>query len=156
MRSSLRSLLVAGVLVPVMTGGVAAQGSPARFGLRGGLGLSPDQVVLGAQAELGTWTIARVVPSVDIGLGDNVTTIDFNADFLLRVTVPDASLTLYGGGGPTVAFIDHDNGNSNWNVGVSAVVGGRLPVGGKHAVNLEARFGIGDIPDFRLIAAIIF
>jgi hypothetical protein len=55
-----------------------------------------------------------------------------------------------------VLYADKSNAGSDWNLGLTLVVGGRLPVGGKHAVNLEGRFGIGDVPDFRLIAAIIF
>ena len=78
------------------------------------------------------------------------------ADFLLRVNIPDASIELYGGGGPTVLYADVSNGSSDWNLGLTLVVGGRLPVGGRHAVNLEGRIGLGDIPDFRLIAAISF
>ena len=88
--------------------------------------------------------------------GDTVTTIAFNGDFLLRVDIPDASIELYGGGGPTVLYADVSNGSSDWNLGLTLVLGGRLPVGGKHAVNLEGRIGLGDVPDFRLIAAIIF
>lgn len=140
-------------LVALSASGIAAQ---ARFGLRGGFGLGPDQIVVGGQVEVGKLAFARIVPSVDIGFGDDVTTIAFNGDFLLRVNIPDASIELYGGGGPTVLYADVSNGSSDWNLGLTLVVGGRLPVGGRHAVNLEGRIGLGDVPDFRLIAAIIF
>jgi hypothetical protein len=153
MRKIVNGLVVALALVALGASGVAAQ---ARFGLRGGFGLKPDQFVIGGQAEVGNLSFARIVPSVDVGFGDDVTTIAFNGDFLLRVNIPDASIELYGGGGPTVLYADKSNASSDWNLGLTLVVGGRLPVGGKHAVNLEGRIGIGDVPDFRLIAAIIF
>ncbi len=153
MRIMMNGLVVGLAFVVLGASGVTAQ---ARFGLRGGFGLKPDQFVIGAQAEVGNLAFARIVPSVDVGFGDNVTTIAFNGDFLLRVNIPDASLELYGGGGPTVLYADRSNGGSDWNLGLTLVVGGRLPVGGKHAINLEGRFGLGDVPDFRLIAAIIF
>jgi hypothetical protein len=125
------------------------------FGLRGGFGLDPDQFVVGAQFSLGkAFAITRVVPSVDVGFGDNVTTIDFNADFLLRLIVENTSFGLYGGGGPTLAFLDFKN-DSKWKLGLSVVVGAQLPIIKKHATNIEARFGIGDIPDFRLLLALI-
>ncbi len=125
------------------------------FGLRGGFGLDPDQFVVGAQFSLGkAFAITRVVPSVDVGFGDNVTTIDFNADFLLRLIVEDTSFGLYGGGGPTLAFLDFKN-DSKWKLGLSVVVGAQLPIIKRHATNIEARFGIGDIPDFRLLLALI-
>lgn len=136
--------------------GASAVTAQARFGLRGGFSLKPDQIVVGGQVELGQLAFARIVPSVDVGFGDNVTTIAFNGDFLLRVNIPDASIELYGGGGPTVLYADVSDGPSDWNLGLTLVVGGRLPVGGSHAVNLEGRLGVGDVPDFRLIAAIIF
>lgn len=152
MRSVVNTAVLALALVALSASGTEAQ---ARFGLRGGFSLEPDQFVVGGQVEVGKLAFARIVPSVDVGFGDDVTTIAFNGDFLLRVTIPDASLELYGGGGPTVLYADVSNGPSDWNLGLSLVVGGRLPVGGKHAINLEGRFGVGDIPDFRLIAAII-
>lgn len=153
MRKVMNTVVMALALVILSASAVAAQ---ARFGLRGGFGLKPDQFVIGGQAEVGNLSFARIVPSVDVGFGDNVTTIAFNGDFLLRVNIPDASIELYGGGGPTVLYADQSNASSDWNLGLTLVVGGRLPVGGKHAVNLEGRIGIGDVPDFRLIAAIVF
>jgi hypothetical protein len=128
------------------------------LGIRGGMGLDPDQFVVGAQFSLGKkWGITRIVPSVDFGFGDNVTTIDFNADFLLRMIVEDAGFGLYGGGGPTLALWDFKNAESEWKLGLSAVVGIQLPLIKKRATNIEARFGIGDnIPDLRILLAIIF
>jgi hypothetical protein len=125
------------------------------WGLRAGLGLSPDQIVLGAQYSLGKkFKITRVVPSIDVGFGDNVTTVDINGDVLFRITVPDADFGFYGGGGPTMAFWDFDGG-SQWELGLSLVLGTQVSLFKSNATNLEARFGISDIPDFRLLLAVI-
>ena len=107
------TVVLALALLGMSASGVAAQ---AGFGLRGGFGLEPDQFVVGGQAEIGNLAFARIVPSVDVGFGDNVTTIAFNGDFLLRVDIPDASIELYGGGGPTVLYADVSNGSSDWNL----------------------------------------
>lgn len=124
------------------------------FGIRTGFSANPDQFVLGGQVEVGMLGFARIVPSVDVGFGDNLTTIAFNGDFLLRVQIPDASIELYAGGGPTVLYADVNDGPSDWNLGLSAVLGGMVPVGAT-VMHLEGRFGIGDAPDFKLIAAIM-
>jgi hypothetical protein len=127
------------------------------FGLRGGFGLDPDQFVVGAQFSLGKkFHFFRVVPSVDLGFGDNMTTIDFNVDLLLRLMAEDISFGIYGGIGPTLAFLDSKNTDSKWRLGLSTVVGTQLPLSRKFATNIEGRFGIGKIPDFRLLLAIIF
>jgi hypothetical protein len=125
------------------------------WGLRGGLSLSPDQVVLCTQYSLGKkFQVVRVVPSVDLGFGDNVTTVDINGDFLLKINLPDVNFGLYGGGGPTLAFWDYEGG-SDWELGLSLVVGTQVPIFERNATNLEARIGIGDVPDFRLLLAFI-
>jgi len=128
------------------------------FGVRGGFGLDPDQFVLGGQFTVGTkaFSIARIVPSVDVGFGDNVTTFAFNADLLFRFILEGTSFGLYGGGGPTLAYWDKKNAGSGWELGLSVTVGSQVPIFKKNATNIEARFGIGDIPDFRLLFAFIF
>jgi hypothetical protein len=136
------------------------------FGVRGGFGLDPNQFVVGAQFSLGkALHLFRVVPSVDLGLGGGKTTVAFNMDFLLRLMAKDISLGLYAGAGPTVMYMgagptvmykDHKDADGDWDLGLSTVLGGQLPLSRKFATNIEARFGIGSIPDFRLILGIIF
>lgn len=147
------------------TSPAAGQGhSGLGFGLRAGLGLDPDQAVLGAQVSLGkALHFFRFVPSVDVGLGD-VTTFSFNGDLLLRLIVEESSVGLYAGGGPTVTRFDRDGdgpgpgegAEDEWELGLTAVAGIQLPLIPGRATNLEARFGIGDAPDLRILFAIIF
>lgn len=165
MRSGPRVLAVsAGLLLASIP--LAGQGhSGLGFGLRAGFGVDPDQGVLGAQVSLGkALQLFRFVPSVDVGLGD-VTTFSFNGDLLLRLIVEDSSVGLYAGGGPTLTRFDRDDagdgpgpgdGPDEWEIGITAVGGVQLPLVPGRATNLEARFGIGDAPDFRLLFAIIF
>ena len=162
MKTALRTSLLFVILLGLGGSDALAQDNQAPsglgFGVRGGFGLDPDQFVVGGQFTLGTkaFSIARIVPSVDVGFGDNVTTIDFNADFLLRLIVEGTSFGLYGGGGPTLAYLDHKNANSTWKLGLSVTLGAQVPILKKNATNIEARFGIGDIPDFRLLFVFIF
>jgi hypothetical protein len=155
------SLLVAILLGLGESEALAQETAPSGlgFGVRAGLGLDPDQFVVGGQFTLGAkaFSLARIVPSVDIGFGDNVTTFAFNADLLFRFILEGTSFGLYGGGGPTLAYWDVSNSSSSsWDFGLSLTVGAQVPIFKTNATNIEGRFGIGDIPDFRLLFAFIF
>ncbi len=153
------ALAVPALLGMLAVGAFAQQGghSGLGFGLRGGFGLNPDQVVVGAQFSLGRkLAILRMIPSVDFGFGENLTTIALNVDFLIRLILEDASLGLYAGAGPTAVLYDFREGSSRWEIGLTPVVGVQLPLSRRFATNLEARFRVGNIPDFRLLFAIIF
>ena len=121
------------------------------FGLKAGVGFSPTQFVVGAQYSLGKGLgIFRIVPNAHLGFGD-ATTFDFNLDFLARVIAKDAGFGFYAGAAPS--FVTWDGGSG---FGVTLVAGTQLPILKGHATNLEARFGTGDVPDFRILAAIVF
>ncbi len=131
------------------------------FGLRGGIGLNPDQVVVGAQLSLGrALQIFRLVPSVDFGFGENATTVAFNADFLLRFIIENSSFGFYAGAGPSAVYNDFRVIDSRWEIGINLVAGTQLPLSRRFATNIEARFGaVGDpdgFPEFRLLLAVIF
>jgi hypothetical protein len=122
------------------------------FGVKGGFGISPDQAVIGAQYSLGQRvSVFRLVPNFDIGFGDNQTVVTFNFDFLARLQVEGSSVAFYGGGAPTLALADGTAG-----FGVTLVVGTQLPILKSNATNLEARIGLGKIPEFRALFTIIF
>lgn len=119
-------------------------------GLRAGFSLDPDQFVLGGQVSLGKRLgIARLVPSVDVGFGSSLTTIAFNGDVLFRLQVEGSKFGLYGGAGPSLVYSDADLGGSGWILGLTLIVGAHIPMKALPPTNLEARFGVGDMPDFR-------
>lgn len=121
------------------------------FGIKGGLGLNPDQFVLGAQYSLGkALGIFRVVPAVHVGFGD-VTTIDFNVDFLARLITKDSGFGFYAGAAPT--FITGDGFDE---FGITLIGGLQVPIMKSRATNIEGRFGLGDLPDFRLLLTVFF
>jgi hypothetical protein len=151
-----RTILGLAVLITLSATTLLAQESGSKgasglgFGLKAGFGLSPTQFVLGGQVSLGkSLGIFRVVPNAHVGIGDN-TTFDVNVDFLARFIAQDSNFGFYGGASPTLVFGD------NTNFGGNVVVGLQLPVIPNRATNLEARIGLGKVPDFRLLFAIIF
>ena len=78
-------------------------------GVRGGVSIDPDQFYFGAHYETGA-LVDRVhfKPNVEAGLGDDLTTIALNFDFVYKF--PQRSgWQLYAGGGPAVNFYRFDD-----------------------------------------------
>lgn len=129
----------------------APAASSLGFGIKGGVGLNPDQFVVGLQYSLGKAVgIFRLVPNIQVGFGD-ITSVDFNLDFLARLVTKDSGFGFYGGAAPT--FIVGDDDYSEF--GVTLVGGVQVPIFKNRATNLEGRFGLGNIPDFRLLLTFI-
>ncbi|MEW5923709.1 MAG: hypothetical protein AB1746_06955 [Candidatus Zixiibacteriota bacterium] len=128
------------------------------IGPRAGMGINPDQFVFGAQAVMGRMLkIANLASSIDVGFGNNVTDVTFNADLQLTLLRPPKSTTsFYGFAGPTIAYFDPDKGDSDTEIGLSVGGGLKIPMGTSNLYNLEARIGIGDVPDFKLLLGIYF
>ena len=122
------------------------------FGLKAGVGGDPTQIVLGAQwgIHFRRLRVFRLVPNIHFGFGDQTTT-DFNADLLIRLPT-GKGFAIYGGGTPTVTTTS--GGESD--VGGTWVFGAQIPVIKNRATNLEARFGAGGAPKFRLLGVIVF
>lgn len=145
-------------LIGVPTASSAGSSSSGKsVGARAGFGINPDQFVIGVQAVLGrTMKIARIAPSVDIGLGDDVTVLAFNLDARLFLTPPGTATAFYCGIGPTIAVFDPKEGVGDTEIGLSVAPGLRFPLGSKHAYNAEVRFGIGDVPDLKIMVGVLF
>ena len=127
-----RVLFLLSLLCGLAAPGAHAQEAPPPassglgFGLKAGFGLEPDQFVVGAQFSLGQpISIFRVVPNIDIGFGH--TTIDFNVDFLVRLLDENTAVALYGGGAPTVAYVNKSGAGDEWTFGFSLVAGIQVP-----------------------------
>lgn len=146
------------LVVIVLLHAPAVNGAGRGVGLRTGLGLNPDQGVVGLQAVMGkTLKFARFAPSFDFGFGDDVQTFAFNGDIrLLLLTPPKSSTAFYGVAGPTVVYWNPDIGNGDTEIGLTLGAGIRIPFGRTNFYNLETRFGISDVPDVRILFGVIF
>ncbi len=148
--------IVVGLCALCLTAGeVAASG----FGVRAGLGIDPDQAVVGLQGQMNKKELAafNLAPSLDFGFGDDVTTICGNLDFLLVLSPPDSRGGLYAGLGPTLTYWDFKNVKNDTEIGLSLVAGLRFGAGtGGNAYTGEVRFGIGDAPDVRILVGMLF
>lgn len=155
-----RCTLVALILCVVAASAMAADDSrtETRFGLRAGFGIDPDQIVIGGQSILGkAGKIFKIGASLDAGFGDNVTTFCLNGDLMLDFPVPNSRGTFYALAGPTFMLYDPKNGDGDSEIGLSLGGGFRHGFrGGDKLLTLELRAGIGDIPDGRILAGILF
>ncbi len=134
----------------------AAAGSA--IGPRAGFDLDTDKFVLGAEAELGrAFQDFRFAPSIDFELGDNSITA-LNGDFRLYLFhLPETGLRFYGSAGPTLLLgSPGKGGDTDTELGLSLVAGMKIPMKGQKRYNLEARFGIGDIPELKVMFAVLF
>ena len=151
----MRSYTVAtALLLSLLVAGPASAQAKNAFGGRAGLGLQPDQFVVGVQSRFGNIGSAfRLAPSFDIGLGDNVTTYTANGDMLVSLPLPKSSTSLYLGAGPSVAVFDH-SGGSDTELGLTFVGGMMTPMGSGNNYNMEVRLGVGDVPDVRFLVGL--
>jgi hypothetical protein len=113
-------------------------------GVQAGISLDPDQFFFGGHIET-TPLVDRVRfrPGVDVGIGDDLTTIAVNLDFTYTFPARGPWL-LYLGAGPSINVYDFDGG--------SVTEGGfNFLIGAKQARGLffEARIGVADSPDFK-------
>lgn len=128
------------------------------YGARIGWDIDNDQFTLGVQAEfdefVGPLTFA---PSIDLGTGSDLTTYAVNGDFRLDLLSPPGSrANLYAGAGPSVVSWRPENGPNDTEIGISLVTGIKLRMGSSSRYNMELRFGVGDIPEARLMAGVLF
>lgn len=154
--SSVLTLIRITIVIIIAALPFTARGGTA-IGPRIGMNFDSDQFTIGAQAELGrVLQTARFAPSLDLDIGDNTMTA-LNFDFrwyLFRL--PETGLFFYGSAGPTIIFGSWGKGDSQGEIGLSLVAGVKIPMKGKNRYNLEARFGIGDIPELKVMFGILF
>jgi hypothetical protein len=153
----LGSILMCSIVLLSAGAASPATDSGKCYGIRGGYSSKPDQFVIGAQADMGEiYSEVHFVPSIDAGFGDHLKTIAFNGDLELFVPLPKSSSSLYGIAGPTIMIWTPDVGNGDTEIGLTLGLGARMPLGGSGWYNVEARFGIGDIPDVKVLLGVFF
>ena len=145
---ALRRLVLSGSLLLTPAVATASDG----IGIRAGLSRSPDQFGLGGQAELGpVFASSFFVPSVDVGFGDPSTVTVVNGDLRwYLLPLPETGIRIYGQAGPALVV------SPDTELGLNLVGGTDIPMKSRNRYNIEARFGVGDIPDLRIVFALVF
>lgn len=121
------------------------------LGVRIGLSRSPDEFVVGAQGEAGpVLGSAFFTPSLDFGFGDDATTAVVNADLRwYLLPLPETGIRFYGQAGPAVVI------SPDTELGLNLVAGADIPMKGRNRYNIEVRFGLGDVPDLKIVFSIV-
>jgi hypothetical protein len=133
-------------------GACLATASPAAAqgpGVRGGISVDPDQFYVGGHYETSE-LVDRLhfKPNIELGIGDNVTTIALNMEFVYKFP-RKSDWGIYAGAGPGVNFYSVDtNGRGD---GTNTEGGFNLLVGAENRSGLffEMKVGAVDSPDLK-------
>ncbi len=136
-----------------------AESKSLDIGARAGYSISPDQFFLGAHMDLGKLVgPMRLVPNIEIGFGNDLTTMCFNGDLIY-----DFEDTPWGVGGELgIIHTSWDDGglsdipgyedidSSSTDIGLSALGNYRLEMSNGKILLLEGKIGLANSPDFKL------
>jgi hypothetical protein len=119
-------------------------------GVRGGVSVDPDQFYLGAHYETGPLVDRlRFKPNLEVGIGDDITHVGINFEFVYRFPAR-GDWSLYAGGGPAVNFYSFENFDDgetepglNLLFGVEANTGLFFEVKIGTVDSPEVKFGVG-------------
>ena len=130
------------------------------WGLRVGLADDPDTVLVGAHLNLGEIVEhLRVQPNVELGVGDDHTTLFITGAVHYRFNV-DAGFTPYAGGGPALGFVERDRrrggDDTDFEIGLKAIGGIEWQLQNSRAFFLELQLGFGDVHDAQITAGWFF
>jgi len=156
-------VLAAAATVASAAGGETGVGFRG-WGPRVGASNDPDQVLVGAQFDLGEFTTnLRWQPSFELGFGDDKLSLFGN--FMVAYYFPvKAAVTPYAGGQVSLWMFDQDGPDSendfddgfNVEVGPYAVGGIETKLKGGTRFLAELQVGIGDVPDVRALVGWTF
>jgi hypothetical protein len=132
------------LLLPALLLLVATNAS-AQIGIRGGISIDPDQGYFGAHYETSA-LIDRLhfKPNLEVGLGDDLTHVGLNMEFVYKFPRRRQNWNVYAGGGPAVNFYSAD-GDTNTEGGLNLMIGAEQTRG----LMFELKFGAFDSPDFK-------
>ena len=149
----LASVVVAGLAVPARAEGLSFRG----WGPRVGVSINPDQVFAGVHFNLGE--IAhnlRFQPNLEIGYGDDELLIGGYFPALWMFKSVEGDWTPYAGGEIGFTYQDFDDGGSDTDVALNAVGGGELMMKNNNRFFLEAKVGLIENPDVKVLAGWTF
>ena len=125
------------------------------WGLRGGVGVDPDQGIIGMHWNLGNFSQrTRLQPNFEVGFGDNATIASLGIPVHYRFG-NSPHYTPYAGGGVLLGYIDYDRAksgsSSDWFIEPLAVVGIEWPLSGGGELFVELDLSFGDAQDAKLL-----
>jgi hypothetical protein len=159
MKQIIITSLIVALLCSVTALGVTRSVGVHGVGPRIGLTMNPDQVHFGGHIDFGDLAPnLMILPNLEIGFGDNLTTVapSFELDYRFRSNW--GAWTPYLGGGVGPIFYSAKHGGSSSDVGVYAQFGIGKGSSGSESGHffLEGKLGLADAPDFKFTIGWIF
>jgi hypothetical protein len=150
---------LAGTLVVALLPVAAHAARITHLGPRAGFAFDPDQFTFGGQMDIGPLAEDFTFnPNLELGVGDDMTVVALNLDGQYHLNLQNSNVRPYFGAGLGVNFFSWDgppgsNGdNSDTELGMNLIAGLGFPMQNSNRFFTELRFGIGDIPDLKLMA----
>lgn len=147
-RSAGRFVMRVSFLLPALL--AVAASAVAQPGIRGGVSIDPDQAYFGAHYETDP-LIDRLHfrPNVEVGVGDDLTHVGLNMEFVYKFPPRRSGWILYVGGGPAVNFYSFDTPGGGDRTNTEG--GLNLIIGVEHSKGLmfEVKVGAFDSPDVK-------
>lgn len=114
-------------------------------GIRGGISIDPDQFYFGGHLETSA-LVNRVHfrPNVEVGIGDDLTLISANMEFVYKFS-SSRPWNLYAGGGPALNIFMVDDVDAETEAGFNALVG----LESSRGLFFEFKIGMADSPEFK-------
>ena len=123
-----------------------ASASAQDLGVRAGASVDPDQFYFGGHYDSRPLVEQlHFRPNVELGVGDDITTLALNFEFVYKLPIDGGPWNLYAGGGPAVNFYSFDD-NSSTEGGLNVVFGAEAAQG----VFFEIKLGALDSPDLKV------
>lgn len=129
------------------------------IGPRVGLTVNPDQIHFGGHIDFGDLADnLMMLPNLEVGVGDNLTTIAPSFELDYRFRSDWGAWTPYLGGGAGPIFYSWKHGNSSSEFGAYLQFGiGRGSSGSESGhFFIEGKLGLADAPDFKATVGWIF
>ena len=145
------------LLTATMLGGIQASANTRPAGFRGigprlGMTINPDQFHFGGHIDFGDLAQnLMMMPNVEIGVGDNLTTIAPSFELDYRFRSDWGVWTPYLGGGVGPVFYSWKHGGSSSDLGLYMQFGiGKGSAGSQSGhFFIEGKLGLVDAPDFK-------
>jgi hypothetical protein len=129
--------------------GVPAAAAAQGAGVRAGVSIDPDQFYFGGHYETDA-LVDRVHfrPNLEVGLGDDLTLIGLNFEFVYRFPQRN-EWTVYGGGGPAINFFSFDRGPNDDDTESEAGLNFLIGVQHREGLFFEFKIGAIDSPELK-------
>jgi hypothetical protein len=148
------ALLVLATIALTPAASRAATAGPIDQGIgpRVGFSTGPDQFVFGGQGTFGPIVENLTFdPSLELGFGDNTTTVAGNFDLHYHFHLNNSRWVPYAGAGATIINYSDDPGGSRTEGGGSLIVGAGAPTPSGNRFFGELKLGLGDVPGLKIM-----